>query len=257
MRRPVEQREGMIVRTMIASNKTAALSWPTLLWLVWLLVPSQASAQPSGPPFPSDGAKLVNENDLVVVWDVTRALGANAPMHELTVDQVSVTLTPGTVKITRLDGSWTIEYEPLGFVRFEPRGATRSIAVAGDGSSRVVVFQLKVAPDLAWSMTDGIPGQFPRVGAEMLFETGGFRVWDQTWSAGVRIANHFHYVPTAAVFLDGGALRTLDENGPNPPFSRSLGDVIASTSPMVIPHSEEHVAGRPRAIWIEFKPVQP
>ena len=91
----------------------------------------------------------------------------------------------------------------------------------------------------------------------MLFETDEFRVWDQTWSAGVRIATHFHYVPTAAVFLDGGALRTVDENGPNPPFSRSLGDVITSTSPMAIPHAEDHVGGRPRAIWLELKPVHP
>ena len=245
------------MKMMWASNKATALPWSTLVWLVWLLVPSQVSAQPTGPPFPSDGARLVNENDLVTIWDVTRASDANAPMHELAVDQVSVTLTPGTVKITRLDGSWTIEHEPLGFVRFEPRGATRSVAVISGGSSRGVVFLLKAGPDSVWPMTDGIPGQFPRLGAEMLFETDGFRVWDQTWSAGVRIANHFHYVPTAAVFLDGGALRTRDANGPNPPFSRSLGDVIASTSPMAIPHSEEHVAGQPRAIWIEFRPARP
>ncbi len=91
----------------------------------------------------------------------------------------------------------------------------------------------------------------------MLLETDDFRVWDQTWSAGVRIANHFHYVPTAAVFLAGGSLQTFDEHGANPPFARAPGDVISSTSPMEIPHAEEHVSGRPRAIWLEFKPTQP
>ena len=223
--------------------------------LVWLSMPS--AAQPYAPAFPSDGARLVSENDLVAVWDVTRGLGASEPIQELTTDQVSVTLVPGTVKVTKPDGSWAVEHEPLGFVRFEPRGTRRSITVVDDRPSRAVVFQVKTRPDSAWPTTDGIPGQFPRVGAEMLFETDEFRVWDQTWSAGVRIATHFHYVPTAAVFLHGGALRTVDENGPNAPFSRSLGDVITSTSPMAIPHAEDQVAGQPRAIWLEFKPAHP
>ena len=222
-----------------------------------LSMPSGLGAQPASPAIPSDGAMLVRENDLVAVWDVTRVFAADEALQELEADQVSVTLVPGTVKVTRPDGSWTVEHEPLGFVRFEVSGTRRSIVAVGDKSSRVVVFQVKARVESAWPKTDGIPGQFPRVGAEMLFETDEFRVWDQTWAEGVRIATHFHYVPTAAVFLDGGALRTLDENGPNPPFSRRVGDVITSTSPMAIPHAEDQVSGQPRAIWLEFKPAQP
>ena len=223
----------------------------------YLSMPSGLGAQSASPAIPSDDATLVRENDLVAVWDVTRALAADEALQVLEVDQVSVTLVPGAVKVTRSDGSWTVEHEPLGFVRFEGRGTRRSIVAVGDKPSRVVVFQVKARVESAWPKTDAIPGQFPRVGAEMLFETDEFRVWDQTWAEGVRIATHFHYVPTAAVFLDGGALRTLDENGPNPPFSRRVGDVITSTSPMAIPHAEDQVSGQPRAIWLEFKPVQP
>ena len=222
-----------------------------------LSMPRDVGAQLVSPGVPSGGATLVSENDLVAVWDVTRVFAADEALQELEADQVSVTLVPGTVKVTRPDGSWTVEHEPLGFVRFEDSGTRRSIVAVGDKSSRVVVFQVKARVESAWPKTDGIPGQFPRVGAEMLFETDEFRVWDQTWAEGVRIATHFHYVPTAAVFLDGGALRTLDENGPNPPFSRRVGDVITSTSPMAIPHAEDQVSGQPRAIWLEFKPAQP
>ena len=238
-------------------NSYAGIRWFTLGLLVCLSMPSDIVAQPYPPAFPSDAATLVSENDLVAVWDVTRDSGSSTPVQELTVDQVSVTLVPTTVKITRPDDSWTLEHEPLGFVRFEPRGTKRSIAVVDDTPSRTVVFQVKNEPDAAWPVTEGIPGQFPRIGAEMILETDQFRIWDQTWSAGVRIGSHFHYVPTAAVFLDGGVLRTLDANGLNPPFSRSLGDVITSTAPMAIPHAEDHVEGRPRAVWLEFKPVQP
>lgn len=47
---------------------------------------------------------------------------------------------------------------------------------------------------------------------------------DQTWTAGVRIAHHLHDVPTAALFLEGGMLRTFDEEGrPNRPFREAAG----------------------------------
>ena len=99
-----------------------------------------------------------------------------------------------------------------------------------------------------------VPGQFPRAGARKLLETDRIRVWDQTWTAGVRIALHSHYVPAAAVFLEGGRLQTFEADGrPNPPFGRSRGDVLALAAPLAAPHEEEQVEGRPRAIWIEFK----
>ena len=223
--------------------------------LICLPLTSPAGAQTFPPPFPSDGATLERENDFVAVWDATRAAGPTAPLQELTVDQVSVTLTPAAVKITGPDGERAIEYEPLGFARFEPRGSIRSITAVGDTPSRAVVFQIKARPASMWPVTEGVPAQFPRAGAIMLFEANGVRVWDQTWSAGVPIASHFHYVPTAAVFVSGGSLRTIDENGTNPPFSRRPGEILSSTSPMAIPHEEEHVLGRPRAIWLEFTPT--
>ena len=58
----------------------------------------------------------------------------------------------------------------------------------------------------------------------------------------------------AAVFLEGGMLRTFDEEGrPNRPFRRSRGDVLASAGALATPQAEDQAEGRPRAIWIEFK----
>ena len=100
-----------------------------------------------------------------------------------------------------------------------------------------------------------MPGQFPRAGATLLLETDRIRVWDQTWTPDVRIALHMHYVPAAAVFLEGGRLQTFEADGrANPPFGRSRGDVLALAAPLAAPHEEEQVEGRPRAVWIEFKP---
>ena len=242
-----------VTRSLDVARRTAAMRFSAML-IVVLSLSSPANAQTSPPAFPTEGATLARENDFLAVWDVTRASEATAPLEELTMDQVSVTLTPAAVKVTGPDGEWAIEYEPLGFVRFEPRGTIRSIATVGDTPSRAVVFQIKTLPASSWPMTEGIPGQFPRAGAVKLFEVNGIRVWDQTWAAGVPIANHLHYAPTAAVFVSGGVLKTIDKNGTNPPFSRSPGEVISSTSPMAFPYEEEHVLGQPRAIWLELTP---
>lgn len=226
----------------------------SLTLVAWILGSGQVAAQQYPPAFPDDGATMARENDLVAIWDVTREPGTTSAvaMHELTMDQVSVTLAEGAVKITRPDETWTVEHERFGFVRFESQGTIRSVEALGI-PSRVVVFQLKSAELPRWPEQEGVPGQFPRVGATKLFETARIRVWDQTWTPGVRIARHSHYVPTAAVFLEGGMLRTFDEGRPNAPFRRTRGDVLGGASPLAAPHAEEQVEGRPRAIWIEFK----
>ncbi len=225
-----------------------------LVLLAGSLLPAAAAGQgPAGAP-PSPGATLLRESDFVAIWDVTRTPGAGAAApRTLAADEVSVTLAAGAVRITRPDGAWTVAHEPFGFVRFEPAGTVRAVEAAGE-ASRVVVFQLKAAPLPDWPRVADVPGQFPRAGATLLLETDRIRVWDQTWTPDVRIALHMHYVPAAAVFLEGGRLQTFEADGrANPPFGRSRGDVLALAAPLAAPHEEEQVEGRPRAVWIEFK----
>lgn len=223
--------------------------------IAWFLFVSPILAQTHTAPFPRDGAKKVNEGDRVIVWNVTREKGKPTAMFELPLDQVSVTLTEGAVKVTRPDGTSSLEQERFGSVRLESKGTVHSEEGVSDTPSRVMVFQLKDAASPRWPIAEGIPGQFPRVGAVKLFETDRMRVWDQTWRAGVRISRHLHYVQTAAVFLVGGRLRTIEDGKPpNAPFAREAGEVLGSSStPLQVPHEEEQVEGSPRAIWIEFK----
>ena len=227
-----------------------------LVLLTGILSPPTAAAQGHAAAAPDAGATLLRENDFVAIWDVTRAPDPATPVapRTLVADQVSVTLAAGAVRITRPDGTWTVEHEPFGFVRFEPAGTVRAVEALGEEASRAIVFQLKSAPLPRWPRVVDVPGQFPRAGARKLLETDRIRVWDQTWTPDVRIALHMHYVPTAAVFLEGGRLQTFEADGrPNPPFGRSRGDVLALAAPLAAPHEEEQVEGRPRAIWIEFK----
>lgn len=215
---------------------------------------SSVAAQEYSTAFPREAGRKVRESERFVIWDVTWEKGKSTGMQKLQLDQASVTLTEGAIKITKPDGTWSIEQERFGSVRLESKGTVEAEEGVSDTPSRAVVFQLKDAVPAKWPTTEGIPGAFPRIGAVKLFETDRINVWDSTWMAGKRIALHLHYTEAAAVFLEGGQIRNISGQGLlSPPFSRKRGEVIIHTSPLKAPHQEEAVEGEPRAIWIEFK----
>jgi len=210
-------------------------------------------AQNTTPAFPRDGATKVQDNDHVLTWDTTLQKGKSTGMNKLDLDQVSVSLTEGAIKITRPGGAWEIEQERLGSVRYNPKGTTLEQECLSDTPCRMMVFQIKDYVAEPWPTREGIPPQFPRINTSKLFETDRFTVWDQVWKPGEPIVRHAHYHRTATVFLVGGTIHTISDAGvSNPPFSRSLGEVLANVTYNPEAHVEEEVSGLPRAIWIEF-----
>ena len=201
------------------------------------------------PAFPAAGAKKVQDTDTVMVWDVTWTRGQSTGMCERPLDQVSVTLSDGAVKVTKPDGTWSIEERRFGEVRLEPKGTVVSEEGVSDQLGREMVFQIKDFTPTKLPTVEGTPGQFPRIGATELFETDRIKVWDATWKE--RTPLHLHYTQTAAVFLDGGTIRSYSAEGERT-FSRDLGYVLIG-APVKVPHSEQQIEGSPRAIFIEFK----
>ena len=210
-------------------------------------------AQKTVPPFPRDGAKKVQDNDHVFTWDTTLEKGKPTGMYKLDLDQVSVSLTEGAIKRTRPDGTWAIEQERLGSVRYDPKGTVLREECISDTPCHAMVFQLKDYVAEPWPTREGIPGQFPRINTVKLFETDRITVWDQVWKPGEVVVRHAHYHRTVTVFLQGGALRALPDSGVStPPFTRELGQVLATVTYNPEAHVEEQYSGLPRAIWIEF-----
>jgi hypothetical protein len=209
-------------------------------------------ARKYSPAFPREFATEVKTSNGFAIWDVTWKKGKSTGMRELALDQVTVTLTEGAVKVIRSDGSWDIQQRRFGSVSFQSKGTVVEEQGMSDAPSRAIVFQIQDTTPTKWPTTEGVPGMFPRVGAVELFETDRIRVWDAEWSPGERIGRHLHYIETAAVFLNGGMIRTIENGVPNPPSARKTGDVILSP-PLKVPHEEEQVEGTPRAIWVEFK----
>jgi hypothetical protein len=223
----------------------------TMPMAVLLLLSYQVLAQKYPPPFPRDGAKKTQESDSFVIWDVTWENGKSTGMHEHVLDQVSVFLTEGAIKVTRPDRAWSIEQERIGSVRFEAKGTVDAEEGVSDKLSRAIVFQLKDVVPPKWPITEGIPGQYPRAGAVKLFETDRITVWDETRRPGVRSPLHLHYNKVAGVWLEGGKIRSISE-GATEMLLKKRGEVLIGR-PRKAPHTEEAVEGIPRIISVEFK----
>jgi len=216
----------------------------TLQFALLLLLSSPAIAQTYPPAFPRDGAKKVAEDDHFVIWDVTWEKGKPTGMHELPLDQVSVNITVdglSAIRITRPGGAWSIEQEKCGSVRFESKGTVEQEEGASDRPSRAFVFQLKDVAPPHWPIKEGVPGQFPRVGAVKLFET---------WLPGMQKPLHTHYTQGAVTYYQPGVIHSTTDGVVGPPFPVVVG---VARLVGVHTHSEEQLEGTPRAIWVEFK----
>jgi hypothetical protein len=139
-----------------------------------------------------------------VIWDIRLENGKSTGMRELPLDQVIVFWTEGPVKFTRADGTWSIERERVGSIRFESKGTVEAQEGGSDTGTRAAVFQLKDVMPPKWPITEGVPDQLPRAGAVKLFETDRIAVWDQSYIAGVAEPRHEHDNSTAGVWLAEG-----------------------------------------------------
>jgi hypothetical protein len=223
-----------------------------------LLFSSSAPAQKYAPPFPRDVAKKAQESNCFVIWDVTWEDGKSTGVHENLLDQVSVFLTEGAVKVTRPDGTWIIEQERVGSVRFEPKGTVDAEEGVNDKPARAMVVQLKGALPPQWPITAGIPGQLPRAGAVKLFETDRITVWDHTFWPGVPPELHLHYHPTVGVYIAGGKTRVISDPIQGVPVPERTanyepGHLSVISSPLKAPHREGELEGAPRVIYVQFK----
>src|SRR6266566_584177 len=129
------------------AEKTMSKAWtcrPGVLivaWLAWSL-PMDAQKKYVA-AFPREGATKLGDTDFLTFWEVLHNKGNPSPIYELSLDQVTITLTEGAVKFTKSDGTSRIEQERLGGVRFESKGTVIQEEGLSDVPSREIVAQLK------------------------------------------------------------------------------------------------------------------
>jgi hypothetical protein len=92
--------------------------------------------------FPRDGAKIVLENERVIVWDYTWTLNKPTPMHFHDKDVVVVFMAEGQLNSMTPDGKTTPQQISYGLARFNARDRTHSEELV-KGSARAMIFELK------------------------------------------------------------------------------------------------------------------
>src|SRR5580704_17593868 len=123
-----------------------------------------AQAQNYPPPFPREAAQKLFENDRVEVWDVTWPKDMPTAMHLHPVDQLSVTLRGGTVRVTRLGGTPAVNNSKPGTVVLTPKGTVHMEEGLSDVHQRKIMLQLKSSQPASGA------GTLPREGAVKLME---------------------------------------------------------------------------------------
>ncbi|MGD1093254.1 MAG: hypothetical protein ABSB35_14840 [Bryobacteraceae bacterium] len=206
---------------------------------------STLRAQSYPPPFPREAARMLFENDRVAVWDVTWPKDQPTAMHLHPVDQLSVTLVGGTVRVTRLGGTPAVNESKPGTVVLTPHGTVHMEEGLSDVPQRKIMLQLKS------SLSSSGAGASPREGAVKLMENARVIAWDFTWRPGQK-THHTDTLDSVIVFLDGGTIRSISDQGVSNDITRSAGEV-AYFPRSAGAYTEEAVRGSPHAVIVELK----
>ena len=231
-----------------------SIACPAAATLAALLALAPApSAQNHPPPFPRDGVVKVAENDRVIVWGCPLEEGRTTPMHAHTLDVVAVFLDGVTTKTTAVDGT-TRMGNPMrkGDAVFQPRGVIHTEEATTDGG-RVIGVELKDAPapppickppQSPARISAGRRRSSPRqrlccgLGLHVDFRAGRSRCISTT-----RTRSSF--------FIADGKIQSTDAEGQTTVTERKFGDVSLNARNRA--HTEETIAGSPRAIVVELK----
>jgi tetratricopeptide (TPR) repeat protein len=92
--------------------------------------------------FPRSGVNKILENDRVIVWDCTWALGVTTPMHFHDKDVVALFLEDGDLKSTTPDGQAVANPHTPGTVSFALRNRTHTETLVR-GKQRAIFTELK------------------------------------------------------------------------------------------------------------------
>ena len=217
-----------------------------LLAVLCFAIPARPQSYPT--PYPRQNARSVLQNDRVNVWEVTWPKGQPTAMHEHPFDQLSITLSGGSVRVTKPGKEPAIGQSTLASIALTPKGTVHMEEGISDVPQHKVMLEIKPYSQPPLTPTAGLPPAFPRDGAAKLMETESFIAWDYTWKSGQTVPRHQELFDSVTVFVVGG---TIQYSGARE-IAVSAGDVIY-TGRRAEASSEEAAQGSPRAVIVELK----
>ena len=201
--------------------------------------------------FPRSGTEKVLENDRVIVWDATWPDGIEQPYHQHQYDMTGVFFRWGPLRVTRLDGTFTVSDEPfdIPWVFFQPKGVTHKEEGVGTPERHAIMIDMKEYVGTSDDALADYPPAFPRDGAEEELDSPRVRVWDTRWTDEPVL--HVHTRDTVGVFIDGGTIRSRAEGGSEQVNTYVPEDVVFIPAGTV--HASLATEGDPRAMFYVLK----
>jgi quercetin dioxygenase-like cupin family protein len=232
----------------LALTRKSDLALRIFVLVVSLVVCLQAATPETYPtPYPRPNATSVLQNSRVNAWEVYWPKGQPTPMHEHTIDQLSITLRGGTVRVTTPEGKVTEGHSAPGMVVFTKHGTIHQEEGTSDVPQHKIMLEIKPSEP----STQIVHG-FPPDGAVKSLDNDRLTTWDYTWKPGVKVPMHLEDFDSVTVFVVGGTVRSVDTHGVAKTDERKAGDVIYTPRGSET-LTEEAAAGSPRAIIVQLK----
>ena len=218
------------------------------------VVAQPAQDEPEYPhAYPREGVTKRFENDRVIVWEVLWLDGVPQPYHRHRYDMTGVFLRWGPLRVTRPDGTFTVSETPFEIpgTFLLPKGVTHKEEGIGQPERHSIMIDLKDDPPTAPTARTDLPPAVPMDGATLMLDHARVKVWDVPLTEGQDLPLHVHGTDTAVVFIGGGSVRSIGEDGAEEDRTYAYKDV--DYWPAGRAHRIEVVAGAPRAILFELQ----
>jgi hypothetical protein len=213
--------------------------------LGYLAAPSFAQTYP--PAYPRPNATKIIDNDRVNIWDVYWVKDQPTPLHTHAIDQFSITLRGGLLRVSPAGGPWgEAHMSKTGTVNFVPAGTTHMEEGMSDIPQHKIMLEVKPSPP-----NPQVHGTSPGEGAAKLFENARLVAWDLTWKQGQTISRPREDLDSVTVFLDGGTIQSTG-NDASMNIVRKSGEAVYAAHG-VPAHMEKAVSGTPHAVIVELK----
>jgi hypothetical protein len=211
------------------------------------LVALPAFSQSYPPAYPRPNATRIIDNDRVNVWDVYWMKDQPTPLHTHVIDQFSITLRGGLLRVSPAGGPWSEAHmSKVGSVNFVPASTTHMEEGLSDIPQHKIMLEVKPSPP-----NPDAHGTSPGEGAVKMFENARLIAWDLAWKQGQTISRPQEDLDSVTVFLDGGTVGSTG-NRASTNVARKPGEAeyVARGVPA---HKESALSGTPHVIIVELK----
>jgi hypothetical protein len=228
------------------THSTLEAAVGTAAFLFWFMAVSAVS-QTYPPAYPRPNATKIIDNARVNVWDVYWIKNQPTPLHTHVIDQFSITLRGGLLRVSPAGGPWgEVHMSKVGSVNFVPARTTHMEEGMSDVPQHKIMLEVKPSPP-----RPDAHGAPPAQGAIKVFENDRLSAWDLVWNPGGKVARPAEDFDTVTVFLHGGTIRATGDGAAKSVIRKSGAAVY---EPRGTPdHVEQAVSGAPRAIIVELK----